>query len=281
MSRVLILGDIGAQIRVFENTLKAYGIDPDRPIIPDDTILVQVGDLVRRQIPGQALEDHHLNDEDNDKVVSLADRLLLLNPNNYFQLIGNHDALEIGGASPSNCFIRRPNETLNKWLSDGVFHLSITVETEEEDFLVTHAGLTHGYWKEIGSQASALDATKALNDLDVTKMTTDAWFFTNEHSLRADFIWALAASELYPSWRDELMPFSQIHGHSTVWQYAKENWADNAPDDVIKALTYIPEDRRFFYTQVDKVVHEVDWVLGDSKREETWPLLEFEGTVRL
>ena len=67
MSRVLILGDIGAQIRVFENTLKAYVIDPDRPIIPDDTILVQVGDLVRRQIPGQALEDHHLNDEDNDK----------------------------------------------------------------------------------------------------------------------------------------------------------------------------------------------------------------------
>lgn len=94
------------------------------------------------------------------------------------------------------------------------------------DLLVTHAGLTVGFWEEVlGRPSSAVEAAAALDAM--ARSGSDALFRTGSMlsggppQLDAGPLWARAATELVPPWASRSLPFGQLHGHSSVYDWQR------------------------------------------------------------
>lgn len=123
-------------------------------MIPEGTAVVQVGDLVHKG-------------SESTECVELAARLIDMNPGRYVQLVGNHEAHYLGGPDVSmrkgvNPIDPIPCEHLRDWWSDGALRLACAVSTPLWDVLVTHGGLTTGFFDEFGSPSTASGAAEAM-----------------------------------------------------------------------------------------------------------------------
>ena len=113
------------------------GADAATGRLPDDLTVVQVGDLVHRG-------------PDSAGVVALADHYLSAQPRQWVQLVGNHEAQYLGEPlfdwperlDPG----RRPHPPAV--VVDGAMRVAAAFEGTNEYLLVTHAGLTSGFWRE-------------------------------------------------------------------------------------------------------------------------------------
>lgn len=222
---VAVVGDVGGHLDALEAELVRLGADPAKGVIPPELVVVQVGDLVHRG-------------PDSEHVVALVDRCLHVSPGHWVQLVGNHEAH----------YLRRPVfdwhqrldhhavDTLRSWWATGAMVAATTVTGGEDDLLVTHAGLTLDFWRDVlGSPPTAREAADALNDLAASGADV---LFRSGSMLgggppRPDAgpIWASASSELVPGWVGESMPFGQVHGHSSVydWQAGRFRAAQPIP----------------------------------------------------
>jgi hypothetical protein len=66
------------------------------------------------------------------------------------------------------------------------------------------------------------------------------------HSARgAGPVWAATAAELLPGWLATTLPFSQIHGHDSIfdWQRRRFRSADDSADDLAR-LTVLDEEAK-------------------------------------
>lgn len=98
-----------------------------------------------------------------------------------------------------------------------------------EDFLLTHAGLTAAFWREVlGSPSGARETADALNGL---AGHGEAALFRPGQMLRGlrpdprvGPLWAAATTELLPSWLETGLPFSQIHGHTSAFDWQRERF---------------------------------------------------------
>jgi hypothetical protein len=104
---------------------------------------------------------------------------------------------------------------------------SVALHSGSEEMLVTHAGVTEGYWREyLGEPKSARAAAVCINALigtdEDTLFKTGQMLGDGPPNFCAGPLWASAAGELIPSWANSnsSMPFSQVHGHSTVIDWA-------------------------------------------------------------
>ena len=189
------------------------GSVPTRDVgaLPDDLVVVQVGDLVHRG-------------PDSAGVVALVDRYLHSQPGQWIQLVGNHEAQYLAARRPSTGRKRLDDDsaaTLRGWWADGLMVAAAELHgIGGEDILITHAGLTEGFWRRVlgapadagprGRAAERDDRHSARPDLPVRP---DAG--RRPAQLRAPGpLWASAATELVPSWLEAWLPFSQIHGHT-------------------------------------------------------------------
>jgi hypothetical protein len=82
--RIACFGDVGGHLEPFTSGLQALGADTDGGTLPDDLIVIQVGDLIRKG-------------PDSDGVVTLVDRFRQHSTRQWVQLIGNHEAHYLGG----------------------------------------------------------------------------------------------------------------------------------------------------------------------------------------
>ena len=205
--RVAVIGDIGGHREELQRELLRLGATEDGRL-PDDLLVVQVGDLIHRG-------------PDSDGVIRLVDRYLAEQPRRWIQLIGNHEVH----------YLRRPvfhwaehlsfssRRTLRRWWRNGQAQAAVAVQTADEDFLITHAGVTEPFWREqLDSPATAADAAQRLNAL---ARDGSASFYCGGCLLgggppnpSAGPIWADRVSELLPGWRGTRLPFSQVHGHT-------------------------------------------------------------------
>src|SRR6266511_2602052 len=80
MTRIAVLGDLSGHLAPFVQALGELGVDVAAARVPDDLVVVQVGDLVHKG-------------PDSDTIVALVDRLLDANPGRYLQLLVNHEDL--------------------------------------------------------------------------------------------------------------------------------------------------------------------------------------------
>ncbi len=214
--RVAIIGDIGGHRDELMTELRRLGADEQSGRLPAELTVVQVGDLVHRG-------------PDSEGVVTLVDAYLDEQPAQWIQLVGNHEAQ----------YLRPPvfewperlgddaADTLRSWWSDRAMVAAAAIDADGEQLLVTHAGLTAGFWRAaLDAPASAADAARALNSFPGTH---DDVLFTAGHmlgsgrdaevaNLAAGPVWAATATELVPSWLAEAQPapFGQVHGHSAV-----------------------------------------------------------------
>lgn len=87
--------------------------------------------------------------------------------------------------------------------------------SDGEEFLVTHAGLTVDMWRRLGGPVTAATAADLLN----TRPEQLLWHDRGP-------LWAEAGPDVYRSWLDarQPVPFSQIHGHSTIVSYQRRVW---------------------------------------------------------
>ncbi len=207
--RVAVIGDVGGHLDALTTELARLGADPAGRL-PDGLTVIQVGDLVHRG-------------PDSDGVVDLVDRYLREQPGQWLQLAGNHEAQ----------YLRRPAfdwpetistgsaATLRRWWVDGQLLVAVAVTAPAESFVITHAGLTVRFWRDqldgVRNAVATVQAANGLARLD------DDIVFRSGHMLSgrkidpgAGPLWAAAATELLPGWLGTVLPFSQVHGHSSL-----------------------------------------------------------------
>jgi hypothetical protein len=220
-SRVAVVGDVGGQLRALVDELVRLGADPISHALPDDLIVVQVGDLIHRG-------------PDSEGVIGLVDRYASSQPGQWVQLVGNHEAQylrEPAFAWPAT-IADAAAEALRRWWASGWLRAAVAVTAGAEDFLVTHAGLTEGFWRlALDSPATSKQAAAALNSFigthDDVLFSAGQMLGGGEPNYVAGPVWAAAGAEVIPSWlhSGRAMPFSQIHGHSSVADWRRRSFS--------------------------------------------------------
>lgn len=269
--RVAVIGDLGGHAQVLAEELRSlevqlelasatkYEANPDASWPsgkdwkhvafewPSDLHIVQVGDLVHRG-------------PDSLGVVVLVDRLIEAGV--WSQVVGNHEQL----------YVDRPifdwDETLDDlaqsilrdWWADGRMVPAVAITDENDEWLVTHAGLTEGFWRHgLGGPTSA---KAALGPLEEARSDGALWhpgtMLTGADDRNAGPVWAAAGTEVYPSWlaAGTNMPFNQIHGHSNALQWDRGLWW--AEDWVRRKVTLEPEKRHATLTVSERKIVGID-----------------------
>jgi hypothetical protein len=211
---VAVIGDVGGHLDELRRELVRLGADPTTMVLPDDLIVVQVGDLIHRG-------------PDSAGVVALVDRYLHEQPDQWVQLAGNHEAQYL--AAPTFSWPERLDGgsagTIRDWWADGRLLVATVVRgAGGEDLLITHAGLTAGFWR--GMLGAPEDARRSADLLNAMIGSREDVLFRAGQMLgggppdtSAGPLWAAAATELVPGWLSGVLPFSQIHGHTSLFSW--------------------------------------------------------------
>ena len=148
--RVALFGDVGAHAEQLRAALVDLGADPVTLELPADLTVVQVGDLIHRgpDTPGS---------------IAIARAAMARQPDQWVQLAGNHESYYL--TPPRFHWPERlPEddlETLYEWWRTRRMRVATSVEIVGEScrYLVTHAGLTEGFWRHfIGMPGDAATA---------------------------------------------------------------------------------------------------------------------------
>jgi hypothetical protein len=230
-----VIGDVGGHLEDLRSELLRLGADPGSGRLPPDLTVVQVGDLVHRG-------------PESARVVALVDRYLVEQPGQWVQLVGNHEAQYLG--DPLFEWPERLGAetvaTLRRWWSDGLMRVAASLRSGDASYLITHAGVTTGFWRDtLGEPADVRQAEEALNALTGTRENE---LFRAGHVLTgrrpnraAGPIWAAAATELVPGWMDVWLPFSQVHGHTSLYDWQHQRFRASAD---IARRTALDEDAK-------------------------------------
>lgn len=225
--RVAVIGDVGGHLVELRRELVRLGADEATGRLPEDLTVVQLGDLVHRG-PQSA------------GVVALVDRYLREQPSHWLQLVGNHEAQYL--AAPAFAWPERLDEvsaaTIRSWWAEGLLRAAAVVpDRVGGQALITHAGLTCGFWRGVlGAPNSAAKAAEALNGL--IEDHADVLFRPGQlllgggPNLSAGPLWAVAATELVPGWMGAGAPFSQVHGHTSIYRWHEHRFV--ARDDIAR-----------------------------------------------
>lgn len=227
-----VIGDLGGHRDELAAELGRLGAD-EQGRLPDDLVVVQLGDLVHRG-------------PDSEGVVALVDRYLGDQPEQWVQLAGNHEAQYL--RDPAFEWPERigadAQDTIRAWWSDRAMRVAAAVEAGGEQWLITHAGLTEGFWRRaLGSPVDAAGAARALNGFAGTH--DDVLFSAGQMlggggaNLSAGPLWAATATELVPSWLRTPLPFSQVHGHAMIVDWRRR--ALRCDPDIAELVT-VDED---------------------------------------
>jgi len=248
MARIALLGDLSGQLGPFLDALSALAVDVNAARLPDDLMVVQVGDLIHKG-------------PDSNAIVALVDRLLVANPGRYVQLLGNHEDQYLGGR---RFYDQRPPlapttiATLRRWQATGALKVAAALRTAAGAFyLVTHAGLTHVNFQHHVATADAGQAAKVLDDLWATRpkaIRTAGVMINDIRSSLAGPLWAETGRELYPGWLraaavGQPPPFGQIHGHCPVLDFTGQ-LAHPLPNEVA-GLVHVDTVRRHVTLTID------------------------------
>lgn len=241
---VYLLGDV-----------HGFGVDTDKIVrerfhafgpnweLPADVAVVQVGDLLHKGPDGPWL-------------VAQVDRAIKVNAGRWIQLWGNHETSVIHAcpefwSGPG--FYPEPDdvvETLHRWWRDQIAHVAVVVPSVElGDVLVTHAGLSVGWWNQIGSPSDPHECATALNaDLGGDPegvFGRGRLLDDNGVNPVAGPIWSDTSAEGWAQWL-ELgdVPFSQVHGHAAPWSWNHQLWLRHTNDALRDAIHLDPVARR-------------------------------------
>lgn len=197
MSRVAIIGDVGGHADQLRRALDD---------LPPDLTVIQVGDLVDRGPASAEVLD------------------IVQERENWFQLVGNHEAQYLPEGTLFWPDPIAPDDVtrLRQWWADGRMHVAAAITTADDDYLITHAGLTVACWEELGEPATATEAANRLNERPglIWRMGDHA------RDERSGPLWAESGAALHEPWMSHrgVVPFGQIHGHSSIVHYPQHRF---------------------------------------------------------
>lgn len=210
MGRLAVIGDVGGHADQLRQALAQLGTVDGR--LPPDLVVVQVGDLVDRG-------------PDSAGVLDIVAPLLAGQPRQWIQLAGNHEAqyLPRGTVFWPDPIAPADVERLRAWWSDGSLRVAAAVRTADgTELLLTHAGLTVAAWQELGEPMSAARAADLLNERPHLIWRTGLHGRDEE----AGPLWAESGAALHEPWlaHPGIVPFGQVHGHSTIVHFGDRRW---------------------------------------------------------
>ena len=223
MARLALIGDVQGYADRLAEALMMLGVDLEHGAVPNGLAIIQVGDLVHKG-------------PDSEGCVALVDRFLVSSPGRWIQLVGNHEAQYLGGTPVAEDLPATVQSDLGRWADEGQIRIAVAIESAElGPVLVTHSGMTMSKWRAIGQPETAVEAAELLNDEfehdpSVALAAGKELDFGEEPGV----VWADACVELLASWADtEALPFSQIHGHSSPYEWAIDDWSPNVPKQLL------------------------------------------------
>jgi Calcineurin-like phosphoesterase len=219
--RIAVIGDVGGHAWMLRRCLGDMGADTTAGSIPDDLLVIQVGDLIHKG-------------PDSAGVVGLVDRMMAGSPDQWIQLIGNHEAQEgLGGPDFWHESLSEAlRADLRRWVDTDRARLAVALDTVEYGpTLLTHGGLTRPKWIAIGRPDDPEVAAATLNkefDADPVLAFAAGEMLGVKQRLPIGVAWA-SPRELLQSWDMEQLPFSQIHGHASPRLWSTDTWAPGLP----------------------------------------------------
>jgi hypothetical protein len=237
--RVAVIGDVAGHIDELRTELRRLGADSATGRLPADLTVIQVGDLVHR---GPA----------SDAVVALVDGYLTHQPDRWVQLVGNHEAHYLRDPVfhwPER-ISTRSRDTLRRWWAEGQMRVASWVRDDSrangESFLITHAGVTAGFWRTaLTVTGSAEHAATRINALiganDGALFRAGTLLHGRRRARSVGPVWAQTATELLPSWLATTLPFSQIHGHDSIFDWQRRRF--RVAEDLAR-LTVVDEEAK-------------------------------------
>jgi hypothetical protein len=241
--RIAVIGDVGGHAWMLRRCLQELGADTTNGTVPDDLVIVQVGDLVHKG-------------PDSPGVLALVDRMMAGSPGRWIQLIGNHEAQEgLGGpAFWPETLTDSLRADLRRWVDADQARLAVALDTVEYGpALVTHAGLTRPKWLALGRPDGAGEAAMALNkefaaDPELA-FAAGEWLGVRPR-LPVGVAWA-SPRELLVSWDMEQLPFSQVHGHANPRRWSTDTWAPGLPRRTTRRASADPQRRHSDFSWPD------------------------------
>lgn len=248
-TRVAVIGDVGGHIDPLVQLLDTLGVGVGDDIVwPEDLHVIQVGDLVHRG-PSSA------------EVVNLVGDLLERGV--WTQIVGNHEQLYVDRPvfGWDEIIAEAAQDLLRSWWADGRLRPgAVVTEPSGEEWLITHAGLTAGFWLHgLGGPASAADAVDALTEAAADgALWHPGTMLLGSDDDNAGPVWAAAGTEVYPSWprSGADLPFSQVHGHSSAFDWNRDRWAAEAW--IRPRITLDPERRHAEFTHTGHRIVGID-----------------------
>ena len=217
-TRIAVIGDVGGHFGPLVHLLGELGVRFGAEIDwPDYLHVIQVGDLVHRG-PASA------------EVVGLVAGLLERGV--WTQIVGNHEQLYVDRPvfGWNEVIEETAQEQLRGWWADGRLQAAAAVtDGSGEEWLITHAGLTAGFWRQgLGAPDSAEATLEALKDAAAdSALWHPGTMLLGVDDDNAGPVWAAAGTEVYPSWPrlEAELPFNQIHGHSSAFDWNRSQWS--------------------------------------------------------
>lgn len=234
-TRLAVIGDVGGHPTELRKELLRLGANPDTGTIPNDLIICQVGDLIHRG-------------PDSTGVINIVEQFRHTSSTQWIQLVGNHEAYHLG----ENRFYWPAELTnndiiiLQDWYATGFLKLAAAFtitgvpvrrkggdrETiAAGDLLITHAGLTRGFYEQLGHPKTAAETAALLNeashDVNAQRGAFAPGVMLGMGVRRnAGITWAVQDDELTGSWllSDTVAPFAQAHGHSSAFNWFTGQW---------------------------------------------------------
>ncbi len=291
MTKVHVFGDTGGHgIQLF-SSLAEIGVDLENWIIPEDVLIVHLGDLIHR---GPA----------SNTLVAKVDRLMENNPGQWIQILGNHEFNHIEDGPDfwaCNCS-QTTIWTLNDWYDEERAVIAHGIEGvlpqrwtegnrpqgQEElisSFLATHGGLTYPTWELIGSPTSATEAARLLQaDKNWWADSVGEAMGMNVYG-RVGPVWARAVGETFRFWEmghrldGVSMPFGQLIGHSAPYDFARKQWFVTSSKEFRNTAKVSVEHRRTVSFVADSAIMCLDPGYGkelSQKLDPKQPYLSFE-----
>lgn len=253
--KIVMIGDIGGHASAFNHMLNLANVKNYH--IKSNLCVIQMGDLVHKG-------------PQSDECVRIAQRLIENNPDNYIQLYGNHDdAYHNGTPVHGRSGVVTISSRSQDMLKDFKTSRKVFIAYAHDNILFTHAGLTYGLWKQLGSPSTAKEAAHILNTMwyaNNLQVTQPGVLYTGQINLSAGVTWAHTTSELILPWMTHSMPFSQYHGHQGTWY-----WENETRDKDLPLPIKINFNNKNGTTDVKIDWHHkiccVDWHLGKQIRE--------------
>lgn len=229
---VHVFGDTGGHASQLLRSLEKIGVDLSSFKIPEDVKIIHNGDLIHKG-------------PDSDLIVSFVHALMVNNPGQWIQILGNHEFQHIGGPAFWRCGCTQEMvDMLNFWYQEGyakVAHGEKGLRVEKLDsssrktwepdgtsWLFTHAGLTCKLWEfSYKKEADPVVLAELINNSTVKKITKPGMMlFGGVPQFSAGPVWALSTEEVFASWAttDTVPPFNQVYGHTAPFDWSSKSW---------------------------------------------------------